>query len=83
MQRKGRRWFRDLRPVCVVCIAGLWVWFGGDETARFVRGVFAVLDPEAILEVGAGFAVMGLLDCTPRFDAGQPVDGLAVALQRP
>ena len=33
--------------------------------------------------VAAGFAVMGLLDCTPRFGAGQPVDGLAVALQRP
>src|SRR5438093_6527891 len=61
MQRKNRsRWFQELGPVCVVSVAALWVWLGGDETARFVRRVFAVLDPVAILEVGAGFAVIGI-----------------------
>ena len=30
-----------------------------------------------------GLDVMGLLHCTPRFDAGRPVKGLAAALQRP
>jgi predicted TPR repeat methyltransferase len=31
---------------------------------------------------GAGFEVMGLLECSPRQDATVPVDGLAAALQR-
>ena len=31
----------------------------------------------------AGLDVMGLLHCTPRFDADKPVEGLAAALQRP
>ena len=30
----------------------------------------------------AGFEVMGLLECSPRQDAGVPVEGLAAALQR-
>ena len=30
----------------------------------------------------AGLEVMGLLECAPRQDAGRPVEGLAVALQR-
>jgi len=31
----------------------------------------------------AGFDVMGLMQCSPRTEAHKPVDGLAVALQRP
>ena len=31
----------------------------------------------------AGLEVMGLIDCTPRMEAKQPVAGFAVALQRP
>jgi predicted TPR repeat methyltransferase len=31
----------------------------------------------------SGLDMMGLLDCTPRFDADMPVTGLAAALQRP
>jgi len=30
----------------------------------------------------AGFECMGLIDCTPRFDAGEAIPGLAVALRR-
>ncbi|HUJ46980.1 MAG TPA: hypothetical protein VLV55_07595, partial [Rhizomicrobium sp.] len=30
----------------------------------------------------AGFEVIGLLDCVPRHEAGQPVEGFAVALRR-
>ena len=31
----------------------------------------------------AGFALAGLIACSPRTEAGTPVEGLAVALQRP
>jgi predicted TPR repeat methyltransferase len=31
----------------------------------------------------AGFQVMGVVQCTPRLEAHEPVNGLAVALQRP
>jgi predicted TPR repeat methyltransferase len=31
---------------------------------------------------GAGFSVVGLMDCVPRHDAGQPIPGYAVALRR-
>jgi predicted TPR repeat methyltransferase len=31
---------------------------------------------------GAGFELAGMVDCVPRTEAGQPVDGLAVALRR-
>ena len=31
---------------------------------------------------GAGFEIMGMMDCSPRAEAGMPVAGLAVALQR-